>query len=138
VPSAYTDELVAVAVGSGVAVAVGSAVAVCVGVDVVVCVEVAVAVAVEPASVAVDVASLGVALAVAAGVVFAVEAAVLPASASAVPVLVNVLPMTGELGTWNATTRADPAPVSASAMSGLAFLLRIAVNLLELSSSEGG
>jgi hypothetical protein len=125
VPSAYIDELVAVAVGvgSGVVVAVGATVAVAAGV----------VFAVEPVFVAVDAIAFGVAVAVevGVGVGFAVGAAVLPASASVVPVLVDVLPIAGEPGTWNAMTRADPAPVSASAMSGLAFLLRIAVNLLD-------
>src|SRR6185369_9748830 len=60
-----------------------------------------------------------------------------PASAAAV-VASSEPPIAVASGTWKAMTRADPAPVSASAMSGLTFLLRTAVNLLEFEMKRLG
>jgi hypothetical protein len=111
VPSAYSEELVAVSVGAGVAEVVGAGVAVSVGAGVVEAVAAAEALA-SPVAVGRDVAVTAVVL---------------------VDVAADVAAISGASGIWNAITRADPAPVSASAMSGLAFLLRMAVNLLEVS-----
>ncbi len=60
-----------------------------------------------------------------AGAVAWLTAAVVP-----VDVVVAAFAISAVSGTWKATTRADPAPVRASAMRGLAFLLRMAGNLL--------